>query len=136
MHHVHTLLILILKRAYQNDKYLPCFSSAILLHQTIRQVCATLHEHRLPYAVPGRHLPGPRQRGSLQNFEVDGVESILAKIRKVLDNQAGAERGVVRLNAGAAIYVSELTESMEQGVALETEVIAAGKAKHKFPQLT
>ena len=75
------------------------------------------------------------QRGILQDLEVDGVEHSLAKIKKVLDNDPGAERDVVILNAGAAIYVSGLTESMQQGVALATEVIAAGKAKDKLLQL-
>jgi anthranilate phosphoribosyltransferase len=75
------------------------------------------------------------QRGSLQDLEVDGVESSLAKIKKVLDNEPGAERDVVILNAGAAIYVSGLTESMQQGVALATEVNATGRAKDKLSQL-
>jgi len=75
------------------------------------------------------------QRGNLQDLEVDGVDSSLAKIRQVLDNGPGAGRDVVRLNAGAAIYVSGLTESMAQGVALATEVMAAGKAKNKLQQL-
>lgn len=75
------------------------------------------------------------QRGSLQDLEVDGVESSLAKIKKVLDNEPGSERDVVILNSGAAIYVSGLTESMQQGITLATEVIATGKAKAKLPQL-
>ncbi|MGH8743567.1 MAG: anthranilate phosphoribosyltransferase [Burkholderiales bacterium] len=52
-----------------------------------------------------------------------------------LDNQAGPARDIVTLNAGAAIYVSGLASSIEQGVRKAAEVIASGAARAKLKQL-
>ena len=53
----------------------------------------------------------------------------------VLDNQPGAARDIVQLNAGAAIYVAGLSDRFEQGVKKAAEVIASGAAKNKLAQL-
>ena len=53
----------------------------------------------------------------------------------VLDNQPGAARDIVLLNAGAAIYVAGLSDTLEHGVKKATEIIASGAAKNKLQQL-
>ncbi len=60
-------------------------------------------------------------------IKVDGMEQSLAMIRNVFENQPGAARDIVCLNAGAAIYVSGLTGSHQQGVEKARQVIAEGK---------
>ncbi len=53
----------------------------------------------------------------------------------VMDNQLGAARDIVQLNAGAAIYVAGLAATLEEGVKKAGEVIASGAAKSKLAQL-
>ena len=43
-------------------------------------------------------------------------EQSLAMIKGVLDNQAGAARDIVALNAGATIYVSGIADSLKAGI--------------------
>ncbi|MBF0454122.1 MAG: anthranilate phosphoribosyltransferase [Magnetococcales bacterium] len=55
--------------------------------------------------------------------------------RAVLAGEKGPHRDIVVLNAGAALYISGLAESIEQGVVLAGQVIDAGKAREKLEQL-
>ncbi|MCP4188459.1 MAG: anthranilate phosphoribosyltransferase [Gammaproteobacteria bacterium] len=66
--------------------------------------------------------------GSLNDLRVDSVEESLATIRLVFANKAGAPRDIVCLNAGAAIYVSGLADSLSAGIEKAQEVIIEGKA--------
>lgn len=75
------------------------------------------------------------KRAEIANLAVDSVASSLNKIRSALDNVPGPVRDVVVLNAGAAIYVCGLVDSLEQGARRAAEVIAEGKAKSKLEQL-
>ncbi len=65
----------------------------------------------------------------IAEIKVDGVEQSLAMIQRVLGNQAGPALDIVCLNAGAAIYVSGLADSHQQGVDLARQAIADGKAQ-------
>ena len=56
------------------------------------------------------------------------VEQSLAMVRSVFADQAGAPRDIVCLNAGAAIYVSGLTEALAAGVDAARMAIREGKA--------
>jgi anthranilate phosphoribosyltransferase len=53
----------------------------------------------------------------------------------VLDNQAGAARDIVLLNAGATIYLAGLSEDLAAGIAKAHDTIASGTAKAKLAQL-
>jgi len=75
------------------------------------------------------------QKQDIKALAVDGADQSLAMIRSVLANEAGAALDIVRLNAGAAIYVSGLTSSIEEGVKKAGEVIASGAALKVFEQL-
>ncbi len=77
---------------------------------------------------------GIEQR-ALSMLVVDGIEDSLSKLHSVLNNQAGATRDIVCLNAGAVIYAAGLTENLEQGVNKADEVISAGTAKQKLEGL-
>jgi len=64
----------------------------------------------------------------------DSTDS-LSIIKSVLDNVDGPAKDIVCLNAGAAIYVSGLVDSLEKGVDAAKSAIADGKAKEKFEKL-
>ena len=53
----------------------------------------------------------------------------------VLDNQKSAARDIVQLNAGAAIYMAGLSDTLQEGVKKAGEFIANGAAKNKLGQL-
>ncbi len=73
--------------------------------------------------------------GSLTDLRVDSVEESLATIRLVFANKAGAPRDIVCLNAGAAIYVSGMADSLAAGVEKAQAVIADGSANSVFDEL-
>ena len=62
-------------------------------------------------------------------------EASLNIIKSVLDNTDGPAKDIVCLNAGAAIYVSGLVDSLQAGVDKAISVIADGGAKSKFQSL-
>ena len=53
----------------------------------------------------------------------------------VLENQPGTALDIVLLNAGAAIYVSGITSSLELGVEKARIVIEKGLAREKLQEL-
>ncbi|HEY3327182.1 MAG TPA: anthranilate phosphoribosyltransferase [Novimethylophilus sp.] len=53
----------------------------------------------------------------------------------VLEGQAGPARDIVLLNAGAAIYVAGIADSLKAGIAAAAQAIDTGIAKHKLEQL-
>ena len=61
---------------------------------------------------------------ALDAIRVDGIEQSLDMIRSVFKNQAGPALNIVCLNAGAAIYVSGLADTHQQGVQMAQQVIA------------
>ena len=71
----------------------------------------------------------------LDSIKVSNAAEAKAMLLGVLDNQPGAARDIVLLNAGAAIYVAGLAETLGQGVKKAAEVIANGAAKNKLAQL-
>ena len=74
-------------------------------------------------------------RSELLAIKAKDSDDSLKIIKSVLDNQDGAAKDIVCLNAGAAIYVSGLTDSLAAGIEKAKAVIADGKAKEKFEAL-
>ena len=72
---------------------------------------------------------------SLDSIRVSTVDQAKAMLLGVLENQSGAARDIVQLNAGAAIYASGITTTLADGVKKAAEIIAAGAAKQKLQQL-
>jgi anthranilate phosphoribosyltransferase len=70
----------------------------------------------------------------LSAIRVDGVEQSKAIINAVFDDQEGAARDIVALNAGASIYVAGLAETLADGVRRALAVIADGAARGKLRQ--
>ena len=61
-------------------------------------------------------------------LRVDGVEQSLAMIQSVLANNSGPALDIVVMNAGAAIYVSGVANSLEEGMQKARTANAEGKA--------
>jgi anthranilate phosphoribosyltransferase len=72
---------------------------------------------------------------SLDSIRVATVEEAKAMLLSVLNNQAGAARDIVQLNAGAAIYAAGLASTLADGVTKAAAAIASGAAKHKLAEL-
>jgi len=68
-------------------------------------------------------------------LRVSNVSEASEKLLSVLNNETGVPRDIVQLNAGAAIYVSGLASTLEDGVAMANDTIASGAAKKKLDQL-
>ena len=75
------------------------------------------------------------QSTPLDAIKVSNAAEAKAMLLCVLDNKPGAARDIVLLNAGAAIYVAGLTDTLASGVKKAAEVIASGAAKDKLAQL-
>jgi anthranilate phosphoribosyltransferase len=72
---------------------------------------------------------------STRAIKVETPEASRAMLLGVLDNQPGAARDIVTLNAGVALYAANVADSMADGIARAREVIASGAAKAKLEQL-
>ena len=68
-------------------------------------------------------------------LRVANIDEAQEKLLGVLNNEVGASRDIVQLNAGAAIYVAGLAATLKDGVAKADQVIASGAAKNKLQQL-
>ena len=71
----------------------------------------------------------------LNMLRVANIDEAQEKLMSVLNNEVGAARDIVQLNAGAAIYVAGLARTLEEGVANADRVISSGAAKSKLDQL-
>ena len=69
------------------------------------------------------------ERANPADLRVNDATQSLAVIQQVLDNQPGAPRDIVALNAGAAIYVAGLADSHKEGIVKALDVIANGGVK-------
>jgi anthranilate phosphoribosyltransferase len=68
-------------------------------------------------------------------LRVDTPEQSKAMLLGVLDNQPGAARDIVMLNAGAALYAANVAESVQGGIALARAALDSGAAKARLQQL-
>ncbi len=71
----------------------------------------------------------------IDSIVVDGPEQSLAMIQSVLANNTGAARDIVVINAGAAMYVGGVAESIEAGVEMAGVTLASGAAAKKLKEL-
>jgi anthranilate phosphoribosyltransferase len=67
-------------------------------------------------------------------LKVDTPEQSMAVLRGVLDNQPGAARDIVMINAGAALYAANVVGSMAEGLERARVAIESGAAKNKLAQ--
>ena len=65
---------------------------------------------------------------SVETLRVESAQQSLEVIRSVLANQPGPARDIVCLNAGAAIYVSGICDTLAAGIEAARAAISSGKA--------
>lgn len=75
------------------------------------------------------------QVADIDSIRVDGIEQSLGMIKSVFDNQSGPAHDIVCLNAGAAIYVSGLAQTHQQGIQMAQKAIADGRANEVLNNL-
>ncbi len=75
------------------------------------------------------------EMADMDEIKVDGVDQSLAMIESVLANSPGPALDIVCLNAGAAIYVSGIADSLADGIEKARTAIAEGKASAMLAQL-
>ena len=68
-------------------------------------------------------------------LKVESPEQSVAMLRSVLDNQPGAARDIVILNAGVALYAAGAADSMQAGIERARAAIESGAAKAKLEEL-
>jgi anthranilate phosphoribosyltransferase len=74
-------------------------------------------------------------RADVSTLAVGNADESLEVIKAVLENKPGPARDIVVLNAGAAIYVAGLADSLADGIKKADEVIASGAARAKLDAL-
>jgi anthranilate phosphoribosyltransferase len=67
-------------------------------------------------------------------LRVANADESKAMLIAALDNQPGAARDIVVLNAGAALYAANAANSIASGIAIAGETIACGKARAKVDE--
>lgn len=75
------------------------------------------------------------QKANLADIKAADSDDSLRIIQSVFDNQPGPARDIVCLNAGAAIYVSGVVDTLAAGIEKAQVVVADGSAKEKFEAL-
>ena len=69
-----------------------------------------------------------------RNLKVADPAESIAMLRGVLDNQPGPANDIVALNAGAALYVAGVADSIADGLARARAVLADGSARARMQQ--
>ena len=72
---------------------------------------------------------------SNRSLRVETAEESKAMLTGVLNNVAGAPKDIVVLNAGAALYVANVVDSVKAGIEKARNAIESGAAKAKLEQL-
>ena len=69
---------------------------------------------------------------SNRGLKVETAEQSKAMLLVALNNEPGAARDIVALNAGAALYAANLSNSIGEGLRLAQETLASGAARAKL----
>lgn len=70
--------------------------------------------------------------GSLDDIKAEDAENSLVLIQQALDGKPGAAKNIIAMNAGAAIYVSGLADSLQDGINKAIEILNKGSAHQKL----
>ena len=102
-------------------------------------VSGDTHVAELKEGVVTTYTINPTQFGisiaGLESLAVDGATESLKVVKGVLDGETGAAGDIVALNAGAAIYVAGLADSLRAGVERAQALIVSGDARAKLDAL-
>ena len=72
--------------------------------------------------------------GSLDDITADDADDSLTMIRAAFAGKEGSAKDIVALNAGAAIYVSGLADSLKSGVEKANQILENGSAQRKLEE--
>ena len=75
------------------------------------------------------------KRASLKDLAVTDAASSMVMVESVLNNTTSPAKDIVLLNAGAAIYAANMTDTLADGIQKAQQVIASGAARAKFDAL-
>ena len=81
----------------------------------------TVHPHDFGFEV-----------GSIDSIKAENADQSLALINEAFSGKKGVARDIIALNAGAAIYVSGLVNSLIEGIQKANQVLSNGSAKDKL----
>ena len=70
--------------------------------------------------------------GKLNDIKANDAEDSLSIIKEAFSGQNGTAKDIISLNAGAAIYVSGLTTSLQSGVDRANQLLSDGSAQQKL----
>ncbi|WP_040662370.1 anthranilate phosphoribosyltransferase [Nitrococcus mobilis] len=99
-------------------------------------ISATTHVAELDGGEVREYTLEPEQygigRAPLDAIRIGTAAESLAIIRRVYEGHPGPAADILTLNAGAAIYVARLTQSLASGVERAREILASGAAWDKL----
>ena len=72
------------------------------------------------------------EEGNLDSIKAENAEQSLALINEAFSGKKGVARDIIALNAGAAIYVSGLVSSFDEGVTRANQILSDGSAQDKL----
>jgi len=70
--------------------------------------------------------------GNLKDIRADNADASLALITEAFSGRNGTAKNIISLNAGAAIYVSGLTTSLQSGIDRANQVLSDGSSQKKL----
>ena len=76
------------------------------------------------------------EEGNLDSIKAENAEQSLALINEAFSGKKGVARDIIALNAGAAIYVSGLVSSFDEGVTNANQILSDGSAQDKLDAYT
>jgi len=72
--------------------------------------------------------------GDLKDIRADNADASLALITEAFSGRNGTAKNIISLNAGAAIYVSGLTTSLQSGIDRANQVLSNGSSQKKLDE--
>ena len=72
------------------------------------------------------------EEGNLDSIKAENADQSLALINEAFSGKKGVARDIIALNAGAAIYVSGLVNSLNEGIQKAKQVLSDGTAREKL----
>ena len=72
------------------------------------------------------------EEGNLDSIKAENAQQSLALINEAFSGKKGVARDIIALNAGAAIYVSGLVSSFDEGVTQANQILSDGSAQDKL----
>ncbi len=76
------------------------------------------------------------KKASLEDIKGGEAKENAEIIISILKGEKGPQRDIVVVNAGAALYVAKITDSLEEGIKKAAELIDCGAAYKKYEELS